>query len=209
MGKRDTSWIKPQKGKGNYKDFAESELNESQNEVLRGLALENESQHLERRDPATEQVKPSPQLPLKIPSEPSKKVHSGLKPISRVPEFFGMAAVFVILLSFGVRNIHSSKAKTVSSPSPVTLGVSSTEEDQTESAPEVKPKMVVIEINDDASSVNIRKEPSVRSEKIGDAKEGDTYELISNINSKWYEVKLMDGTNGFISEKYIEEVVNE
>lgn len=213
LGKRDTSWVKPQKGKGDYKNFVESELGESQKELLRSLTLENESQHLERRDVVREGVKTSSELPLEIPSE-SKKVQTRAKQSSRMPEFFGMAALFVILLSFGVRNIDGSKANGLV-PAPSTLGVSSMEDVKTTevvepniaatSEAELK-TMAVIRIKDGALSVNIRKEPSVLAVKVGDAKESDAFEIVS-VGSKWYEVKLADQSIGFISSTYIKEEV--
>jgi len=63
--------------------------------------------------------------------------------------------------------------------------------------------MLIIKITDGSESVNIRQKPTVGSNKIGEAKEGDTFEFVS-VNSGWYEIKLADESTGFISARYLE-----
>jgi uncharacterized protein YgiM (DUF1202 family) len=115
------------------------------------------------------------------------------------------AAVFVVLFAIGLNNVITTSANgdiaqsTVSeTPIPSVAG-ENTEE------PTIKLK---IKIEDGADSVNIRKEPTTRSEKIGKAKLGDIFEFIS-INSDWYEVRLDDDTTAYIFSGYIEEIINE
>ena len=70
-------------------------------------------------------------------------------------------------------------------------------------ATETKPmKIVTVILEDKSSIVNIRKEASTSSRIIGKAENGSSYELISK-TTDWYEVKLVDGSIGFISAKYI------
>jgi uncharacterized protein YgiM (DUF1202 family) len=63
--------------------------------------------------------------------------------------------------------------------------------------------MLIVKIGDGSESVNIREQPSTKSEIVGKAKDGDTYELVSK-NSEWYQIKLEDGSVAFISAKYSE-----
>lgn len=78
-----------------------------------------------------------------------------------------------------------------------------TEEASLNDTTETKPMKIVTVIFEDKSSVaNIRKEPSTSSRIIGQAKNGSSYKLISK-TTDWYEVKLADGSIGFISAKYI------
>jgi len=211
LGTREASWVKPKvilsffdkaktgfsKGTSGYKDFVEKyELNQEGKKLLEGIMLESEVQHLEGRDP----VRNIGNYPAEVSTEALKvNPDLDLKPQSRIPELLGIATVFLLLVGLGIRNIKSSTAKSFNPPT--TLGVSRTEEVKTE---EIKPKvMVVIKIIDGAASVNIRQKPTIRSEKVGEAKDGETFEFVS-IDSGWYEVKLADGSTGFISSAYIE-----
>lgn len=81
---------------------------------------------------------------------------------------------------------------------PVSGQVSGIEDEK----PEPK-KILVIKINDESESVNVRKGPTTKSEKIGKAKDGDTFELVSQ-DSGWYQIKLDDGEIAFVSARYAE-----
>lgn len=48
------------------------------------------------------------------------------------------------------------------------------------------------------SSPNVRSEPSASGEKVGNAKSGQTYELLDEMNN-WYKIRLENGTEGWIS----------
>ena len=52
-----------------------------------------------------------------------------------------------------------------------------------------------------AGFVNIREKPSTQSGEIGKARDGDTFEMVSR-ESDWYEIKLNNESNGFISEEF-------
>jgi uncharacterized protein YgiM (DUF1202 family) len=66
---------------------------------------------------------------------------------------------------------------------------------------ETPKKIVVIKIDDGSESVNVRQDPATNSEKIGQAKDGDTFELVSE-TSGWYQIKLDDSTTAFVSARY-------
>lgn len=218
LGLKETAWVKPKvvlsffnksenksfKGTTGYKHFVEKyQLDSKEKELLQGVILESESEHLERRNPEL------------AGSKPSKELHSDtvsvLEPWLKVPEFITAAvAIFILLFTLGIRNIWAFSAKTqitktqiaaVPSPTPAVSGIEDTKPDP---APQDK-IMVAIKITDGAESVNVRQEPAVKSQKIGEAKDGETFEFVS-VNSGWYEVKLTDGSSGFISARYLEVV---
>ncbi len=70
--------------------------------------------------------------------------------------------------------------------------------------PSPEPKiMLTVKYADAKVSINIREEPAVEAKIIGEAHDGDRFEFVSE-NSGWYEVKLPDGSTGFISSEYAE-----
>ena len=112
-----------------------------------------------------------------------------VEPRSKTPEFVATAALFVVLMALGIRNIRAS--------APVTPAVL-----QAETEVEAPPKTwVTVKMADASASANIRQEPTVESKKIGKAKDGDSFELVSE-NSGWYEIKLADDAHGFMSTEY-------
>lgn len=185
-GARVTPWVNTKvilsmiNSKGNYKDYVEKyEPNHKEKEVLSEITIEKVDQHLERRD--LEEVI--------------------LKPWSRIPELLAAGAVFVLLLGFGLRNVTTvAKSPRVA---PVTLGIISSASPAPTAQPEPKTMLTV----NTEGPVNIREKPTVQSEKIGEARSGDIFEFVSE-NSGWYEVKLPDGTFGFILSTYIETAEN-
>ncbi|MBI2593909.1 MerR family DNA-binding transcriptional regulator [Candidatus Daviesbacteria bacterium] len=52
-----------------------------------------------------------------------------------------------------------------------------------------------------AKFISIREKPSTESGKIDKARNGDSFEMVSR-DSGWYEIKLNNGLNGFISEEF-------
>lgn len=192
-GTKQTPWVKTKvvlsaKFKtGNYKDFVEKyEPNQKEKELLEKIAIENIGQHLERRN--LTEINP--------------------KPSRRIPEFLTASATFILLLGLGIRNINISQAtsatlgtKTSSitpaptiSPSPIATPLPPT------SSPEPK---IVLTVRYTAGPVNIRAKPTTQSQKIGEAKDGDKFEFVSE-DSLWYQIKLPNGQNGFISSEYVE-----
>lgn len=69
------------------------------------------------------------------------------------------------------------------------------------SSGEASSKFIVVTITDESPSVNIRQEPTIYSEKIGTAKEGDIFEYLP-VNPYWYQIKLNNGLTGYIAIKY-------
>ncbi|HUV42452.1 MAG TPA: SH3 domain-containing protein [Patescibacteria group bacterium] len=67
--------------------------------------------------------------------------------------------------------------------------------------------MLVVKI-DESASANIRQSPTTDSKVIGEAKNGDTFEFVSE-NSGWYEIKLDNGSTAFISASVVELLVEE
>ncbi len=66
----------------------------------------------------------------------------------------------------------------------------------------VEPKMLTVKIDDGAATVNIRQNPTINSKRITKARNGDTFEYLS-IQSEWYEIKLADGSIGYIASQYV------
>ncbi len=215
VGLKETSWVKPKavlsffgKETGSYKDFVEKyELSQKEKELFEGVVFESETAHLERRDLAGNAEN---YHPPEIFSESSEKIHLGsnLKPLQRIPEIAVIAVVFLALVTVGLRNISalphkvlgsSAAPKAILAPSPVVEPSPVAEEEKKAKT------IVVIKINDGSASssaiVNIRQKPTIKSEKIGKAHDGDTFEFVS-VDSGWYEVKLATGS-GFISAAFI------
>lgn len=198
LGSRETPWVKPQvvlslfkNGASEYKDFVEKE--QTKDDQLERSSLEGSN----------------------LASEPGLEAVPDLKVRSRIPQFLTISTLgFVILVAISVRNIAISKAQTfqpqptpavlsettTTAPSPTPLAATS--EATASAEPEIKPETsLTVKISDGSSFVNIRQKPALNSEKIGQAKDDDAFEYIS-LNAGWYEIRLNDGTTGFISAKY-------
>lgn len=216
QGLKDTPWVNIktvlaiENKTGNYKDFVEKYvLSQEEEEHLDHVSIEPLEFHLERRENPTRSVENNAPA---IPADSSGKIEVSrdLKPLQRMPEFLATGAVFLLLLTFGIRNIMVSTTKSLNPPSsPSVLSETKKVEDVKPKVEDIKPKIIVtVKTDDGVESVNIRQNPTVNSEKIGQAKNGDTFEFVS-LDSKWYEVKLATGS-GFISAAYIEvEEINE
>ncbi len=177
-GKRSTSWLNK-----NVVPFDKKVGIDGRVKALpKSLTLENQEIYLEESNLT------------------SNNVH--LSPAKRIPEYFALTAVLLILVAFGVRNINVTKAKSLAEGQSAKSEVlsESTNEAGTPS-PEPTKNMIVVKIADGADSVNIRSQPTTQSAKIGSALEGETFEFMS-VNSGWYEIKLTDGSTGFISSMY-------
>lgn len=194
LGLRKTSWVNSNIilstiNKDGYKDFVEKyKPNQNEKNIIEGITLESELQHFNHQPEKTE-VKRNEVIDL----EPILKTH----------EFLMLAAVvFLILTTLGVRNIQAS-TKAGLTPHKI-LGASVKSTNSPKPTASYSPTViVVVKINDGATSVNIRQKPDFNSEKIGEAKNGETFEFVS-INSGWYEVKLANGSIGYIYATYIQ-----
>lgn len=57
------------------------------------------------------------------------------------------------------------------------------------------------------SNVNVRNKPTTEgSEVLMVAKTGETYEYYELVDGAWYRIKLEDGGEGYVSEKYVEDL---
>ena len=218
LGKRETLWVKPDiilsffnnsenktfRGIGGYKNFVEKyEPNQNDRDLLEGIILEKEYEHLERSTPQ----------PTRSNPYENTNPESYIKTKPRLFEYSIAIAIFILLFSLGYRNILLSSAKdttskdvvsvnSISSPSPTPAVAGTETEDQ-------KPKiMLAVKAENETVPVNIRQEPTAESEKIGEARNRDILEFVS-INSGWFGVKLEDGSTGYISYKYIEIIEEE
>lgn len=214
LGSRQTPWVKPQivlslfeNGASEYKDFVEK-YRPDQNEKEPAKADLLERSH-EDRD---------------LTSKPDLPPLRDLKVRSKMPQFLTISTIgFVFLVSFSLWNINISAAKS-EQPQPTPAVLSETQEATTSEVnlanpshtsevtseataeavikAEVKPEINLrVKIDDGSTYVNIRQKPSIVSEKIGQANDGDTFEFIS-LDAGWYEIKLTDGSTGYISAKY-------
>jgi len=210
LGSRETSWVKSKvvitffersenvlfKGVSGYKNFVEQYVpNQKEKQLLEGITIEDQSEHLERSKAVDR--------PRHL-EERDVKLAGNLVPRRRVPEFIATATVlFILLLAVGIRNINASASKSfVPSPTPLVSGVAT--------APpvveETKPKIIlVVKINDGSPVVNIRQQPITQSEKVGTAEDGKIFDDFVWVNSRWYEIKLADGSTAFISARYAQE----
>lgn len=213
LGQKETSWVKPEvvlalagNDKEKYKKFVEEHaFTEKENEALEGIVLESISKPLERRDPHLVRSKTFSEFS----QNQSRNLNQHPKSQPRFAEIFAVIAVFLALVGLGVRNIKASSKTAESSLSPTVAGT----KDEKPLGPDSDHLIIVeenksitvavVKITDGASSVNVRKEPSIQSEKIGEVKEGDTFDKFTSLSSGWYEVKLTDGGTGYIWAKYI------
>lgn len=204
LGERETLWVKSKiakslfdkektelfKGTHSYKDFVEKyELDQDAKKLIESMGLEG------------------------IDLARDEDIYSDLdlKPRPRVAEFLAIsAAVFLLLVTVGIRNIKVSTAKNLSlSQAPSVLSETDIKNPGLSQAPSIsKTEKIMLTVQiisataSKSASVSIREEPSTDSAKLGKARNGDTFEFVSK-NQGWYEVKLADGSTGFISAKYI------
>lgn len=103
---------------------------------------------------------------------------------------------FVIFFSIGARNVFSSKTiQELPSPTPTAIHSPETP------APSATTTTVSIKISDGSKAVNIRLKPTIYSPKVGEAVDGDVFELIKK-EGDWYMIKF-EGATGYISGKYV------
>src|SRR3989344_9398462 len=230
LGKAAISWVKPEvvqsffesvktdlpKKTHSYKDFVEKyEPDQKEKELIKDIIFESETQHLdgilEGRDLAGNLTSNADNKAMEAHTEPSEEIHleRNLKPLQRIPEVAVITLVFLVLVTVGIRNVNSPPHKVLESSDipAVTLTPTPTPTPAPIIQEKIIPKTIVkIKIDDDATAsaiVNIREKPTTDSEKIGQARDGDTFEFVS-LDSNWYEVKLAT-RSGFISAAYVEQ----
>ena len=134
---------------------------------------------------------------------------ASLKPPIKKYNFIATSTiVFILLVTFSIRNIWIAEFKATNTP----VVLSATQETKPEISPieatsEAKPQTITVK-TEQYQTVNIRQKASASSKKVSRAENGDTFELISK-NSDWFEVKLASGSAGFISAEYAKESPND
>jgi len=180
LGKRVTSWVNPSviltyfgKGPAAYRDFVDK---------------------YQRDEPRNELLNQAAYKDNTVELE-----RNGLTRYSIRPRVIAVSTIiFFLLLAAGMLNIVASTPKMLSSvPAPAVLS----ETTKSEEAPPHKTTLTVKTL-DDSVGVNIRQNPSADSRVIAVAKNGDVFEFVSP-GPEWYEIKLDNGSTGFISSAFI------
>lgn len=203
---RDTSWVIPntilslyENGAIDYKDYVEKhELEQEEQELLNVMALEALDTHLERRTPIdkTENV-----------AKPSFIHHF------RIPLFLTTSLlVFALLFLSGVRNISLSSANSTSSSDvlgekevtnqPSLTTVNTQLADQSSDLSD-HIGILTVKLENATASASIQQGPTADSEKVGEAKNGQSFEYVY-LNADWYEIRLENGATGFIFKGFAE-----
>lgn len=213
------------RGAQGYKDFVEKyKLDPEENRLVEEVALDDRA-HLKdednpRKDPAWEFVPENKKLDIKssglerriLSREDNTQTSMISKSHPGMPIFMGLSSIimFLLLVGIGITNIEVTKAKTVQTTlAPVALAQHTTDEvepsvlaETSEASPQAQLKTtIMIKIDDGSSSVNIRQKPSAYSKKVGQAKSGEHFELLSQ-SPEWFEIKLIDDSVGYITKKY-------
>lgn len=148
------------------------------------------------------------------------RANPDLKYRSRTYAFFGISTViFLLLFTLGIRNINISAAENLQL-SPATEVLSETEEalptqvleptqapsptptEEPEPSEEIKSGMLKVRIDNATSSASIYERPATDSGKVDEARDNDAFKYVY-FDSGWYEIRLVDGSTGFISEELI------
>jgi hypothetical protein len=220
IGEKNTAWVHPEpvlihfsdekqsalKGIYPYKQFIENTtLNDEEKSELEGFGFGEHNETFQLDILASSEdllVAPIPQL---------YEQQQAVAPNSRFIEISALVLIFLILTSIGLYNIKISQAYTKHthiSATTETLGAT-TQEDTLPSAPETPqatpPVIGSVIVPNNSNTINIRLGPSLDTKRVGGAKNGDIFEIVSE-NDEWYEIELPDGY-GYISKDYI--TVNE
>src|SRR3972149_591044 len=208
LGKRSTPWVKSQvilslckMNAGGYKYFMEEhKYDQKEKEFIGGIIFNNDTECLERRS---------------LSSSEETRSDTASKTRTRLPEFLaGSFLVFSLLTGLGIRNIINVAISKTSQSAPVPQVLPAQTEEATSGAileeiPETTSGSAVatVKLDDPSLTVNIRERPATDSAKLGKAQDGETFEFVSK-DAGWYEVKLANGSTGFISGEFIVEEAN-
>lgn len=147
---------------------------------------------------------------------------------SGVLAFLISMGLFLVLFGLGVRNIQmvqgrelTAEENTVVTETVLSAATSEAQGSTVVNSPEMSSvdlpasdsselvsdtlikTVLKVRVIEGLTQVNIRRGPTVESEKIGSAQSGDAFEFVSE-SQDWYEIKLTDGTVGFVSAAYTE-----
>lgn len=186
LGQEQNSWIKT------LENFTHKQgLSKEDQSILERIVLESLPEALKIEELETDKVEGKSTSPV------------------RIPELMIASCVFTLLTFAGLNNIWAATPALTPSPIAQVAGITApiplpslAPSPSPQVSPEVALDIVTVMITDGSKSVNIRKEPSSKSEKVGDAIEGDVFPTLGNATG-WYEIKLPEGGTGFISAKYI------
>ena len=154
-----------------------------------------------------------------LEAEKEVQTNTDLKSRSRTHVFLAIStAMFLLLFTLGMRNINISRANNLELP-PTPEVLSETEEavptevvkptdvvkptEEIESEEVMEPEIILkVRIQGATSSADIYERPATDSGKIEEARGGDLFEYVY-LDSDWYEIRLVDGSTGFISREFI------
>lgn len=207
-----------------YKDFVEKyNLTDQDYAILGGVSLEEISQ-METTKENKENKEPIGVYAPNNYTDKDKRSSFGF--------LMASLAAFAILFVLGINNIQQTKASNAdpilavesengsgaekNNPeveqsassvviSPEVAGVAT---ENTELEAQTPKQKIKILIKDGSKSVNLREKPSIYSEKIGEATDGEEFEYVSS-KAGWYEIVLDEGQTGFVSGKYTEKIFEE
>lgn len=120
----------------------------------------------------------------------------------RTSEAIILSLLFIMLLGVGIKNVITGSQKQTEVVPPKQNTQLIIPKNKTQNEP-LEKKTLTVEISDGSESVNIRSKASLYSDKVGTAKNGQQFEYTEK-KGEWYEIKLEDGTNGYISFKYVQ-----
>jgi len=130
---------------------------------------------------------------------------------ARVPEIILSIAILAMLIAQSILRIETSSTSkaSYSPPSYATVLGDKREatEDENIKTVEVNQGKVLIDTVDNLESVDIYRDALLSSLKIGEAKDNDIFELVSE-SPGWYQVKLINGSTGYVSSEYSEIITN-
>lgn len=195
-----------------YKDFVEKyDLDTDETNMLASVMIDKHTTTLEG---ITTPTKHQDDNNIRITTPQGNVTTLKNPPKMRFPEIITALGVFLILVSFGLRNIHATEKSnnTIGAPEQQTskvAGISTAAgviEPPTLSTEGVQPeKIVVVRKTSQKEKVIIFQNATSTSDKIGEAEDGDRFKLIS-LKDEWYEVELTSGATGFIfdTQAYLE-----
>jgi len=103
------------------------------------------------------------------------------------------AIILIVFLGTSLNRIFFAKESVSPSPTP-----------QSTLLPSPTPlpsKKVVIVIEDQSPSVNIREKATIYSDIVKKAEEGSTFDVLEE-EKEWFKIKLDEKTDGYVSKKY-------
>lgn len=135
---------------------------------------------------------------------PKTGAGTDMGPSPRKSELFIILAVFLILMGVGIRNILTSRSTNTNTET-LTSNSNPLIFNSAPSTPSPSPVLKVkIVLTDGSQFVNILQKADANSVKVGEAWNGNIFEVVGK-ESGWYQIKLEDGSIGFIPASYVKE----